>query len=294
MRIFITGGSGIVGLPAVRALRRRGYDVLALAPTDDDARLVQEAGAEPLLGDVRDVELVREAVRRCEATVYSMKIRPVADWIAADRQAVPAALREMAGTGKRFIYISGANTYGDTGRTEVDESYPPNNPPEYGAWRGAAEMEPLVLKSAGDGVHPVILKPAQIYGDKRITFRLGWIVDGAAHYVGDGSNLISTVHADDFADLIVLALERAPSGAIYNASAGPPVTWKQLAEAVSRGYGWGGTATSVSVEDARDSIGVGIGNHTRDICLSSARARALGWTPKWENVLDHPELWLKS
>ncbi|HEY1720371.1 MAG TPA: NAD-dependent epimerase/dehydratase family protein [Magnetospirillaceae bacterium] len=294
MKIFVIGGSGIVGLPTVRALRRKGYGVLALAPTEDDVRILREADADVLPGDVRDENLIAAAARHCDAVIYSMKIRPLADWIAADRLAVPTLLRQLTGSGKRFVYISGANTYGDTGRTEVDETYPPNDPPEYGAWRGYKEMEPLVLRSTQDGVHPIIVKPAQIYGDQRITFRLGWIVDGAAHYVGDGSNLISMVHAHDLADLIVLALERAPAGSIYNASAGRPVKWKELAEAVSRGYGWGGTATSVTVEEAKNSIGIGIGNHTRDICLSSAKALALGWTPKWTDVLANPERWLKD
>ena len=60
---FVTGGSGFVGRPLVRALITNGYAVHALARSATSARELQAAGAEVVMGELSDpAALVIEAV----------------------------------------------------------------------------------------------------------------------------------------------------------------------------------------------------------------------------------------
>ena len=51
MRVFITGGTGLIGSAVIAELLGHGHTVLALARSDASAQAAQTAGAEPLLGE---------------------------------------------------------------------------------------------------------------------------------------------------------------------------------------------------------------------------------------------------
>jgi dihydroflavonol-4-reductase len=67
-RILVTGATGFLGLHLVRALKKRGHDVVALA-RKAEAELA-ELGAEPRTGDVLDAAAVRAAADGCELAIH--------------------------------------------------------------------------------------------------------------------------------------------------------------------------------------------------------------------------------
>src|SRR5436309_3518279 len=75
---FVTGGSGFVGGALIRRLVRDGWTVRGLARSDSSERAVADAGAEPVRGDVSDVDAMRTGATGAEVTFHAAA--KVEDW----------------------------------------------------------------------------------------------------------------------------------------------------------------------------------------------------------------------
>jgi nucleoside-diphosphate-sugar epimerase len=69
-RAFVTGGSGFVGRALIPALRRRGHEVRALVRSDRSARIVEAAGATPVLGSLDDRSALRQGMSSCDVVYH--------------------------------------------------------------------------------------------------------------------------------------------------------------------------------------------------------------------------------
>src|SRR5262245_30006541 len=79
MRVFVAGGTGTLGRPAVRLLVAAGHEVRALARTAERGPLFRSLGAEPVVGDLFDARAMTEAVDGCEAILHlATRIPPLA------------------------------------------------------------------------------------------------------------------------------------------------------------------------------------------------------------------------
>jgi nucleoside-diphosphate-sugar epimerase len=109
---------------------------------------------------------------------------------------------------------------------------------------------------------------------------------GAAHYIGGGENRWAIVHVDDIAALYVAALA-APAGSVYAGVDEPQSpTMRQVAEAVSDAAGRPGTASSITLGQARQEFGPLADAFALDQSLSAARARhELHWAPTDRDIL---------
>ena len=172
-------------------------------------------------------------------------------------------------------------------RRPGDEDGAPQAPPPVTAWRG--DNERRILDRAGDGGHPVLVMPAVVYGHGGGL--IGQFIEapgrtGAAHYIGAGDNRWTVVHVEDIAELYVAALA-CPAGGVYagvDDSQSP--TMRQIAEAVSVAAGHPGTASSITMEQARHEFGPLADAFALDQRFTAAHAhRVLGWTPAARDVL---------
>jgi dihydroflavonol-4-reductase len=64
-RVFLTGGSGLVGGALARRLSERGDTVVALARSDASAQALASRGLEVVRGDVRDPDVLAVGMRGC-------------------------------------------------------------------------------------------------------------------------------------------------------------------------------------------------------------------------------------
>jgi nucleoside-diphosphate-sugar epimerase len=183
-----------------------------------------------------------------------------------------AATAMQDGLGSRpYVHTGGLWVYGDTDRI-LDEAAP-QSPPPVTAWR--ADNEKRVLARAAEGGHPVLVMPGVVYGHGGglIGEFLGKPArTGAAHYIGSGENRWVMVHVDDIAQLYLAALS-ARAGSVYaGVDDTQSPTMRQIAEAVSIAAGRAGTASSVTMGQARQEFGPLADAFALDQRVSAARA----------------------
>jgi nucleoside-diphosphate-sugar epimerase len=283
MKVFITGGTGYIGQATITALRASGHDVVALARSDQAAQRLELLGAQAVAGDLADTDTLRDAAEHADAAIHLAQDYTT-DTAAADLGAATAIQR---GLGSRpYVHTGGAWVYGNTNGV-VDETAP-QSPPPLTSWRPGNEQR--VLARAADGGHPVLVIPGTVYGrgGGLIAAFLGTAArTGSAHYIGAGDNYWTVVHVDDLAELYVAALS-APAGAAYiGVDDTQSPTMRQIAEAVSIGANRPGTASSVTLEQARQEFGPFADAFSLSQRLTAARARQeLNWTPQRHDALS--------
>jgi dihydroflavonol-4-reductase len=69
-RVFVTGGSGVIGGALVARLVERGDEVLALARSDAAVAAVQKRGAKPIRGDALDADALARGMEGCELAFH--------------------------------------------------------------------------------------------------------------------------------------------------------------------------------------------------------------------------------
>ena len=74
--ILVTGATGTTGTEVLRALRERGVDARGLIRTEAKADHVRELGAEPAIGDLADVESLKQALDGVERAYLCTPVGP--------------------------------------------------------------------------------------------------------------------------------------------------------------------------------------------------------------------------
>ena len=281
MKVFVTGASGYIGTAVCAKLRDFGHQVIGLARSLASARKLEDAGAQAVHGDMRDLPLVARAARESDAVIHLAQ-EYSADTAQLDRRIAETVLEEFRLTGRPFLYTSGVWVMGDTGGEEADETTP-IHPIPLVAWRPAHEQ--LVLEAQGP--RGIVIRPAMVYGRGggfAGDFQRQARQQGVVRHVGAGDNRWPLVHVDDLAGLYVLALQ-APAGSLYFASAGPSMRVQDVARAAAAPCG--ARVEAIPVEEARRAMGLIADALTLDQLISSRKAmRELGWTPQAKSVLE--------
>jgi nucleoside-diphosphate-sugar epimerase len=277
MKVFLTGGSGYVGRPTVRALVRQGHDVSALARSDASARTLTELGARPVPGGLTDPAVLRQAAAEADGVIHLGQ--HYSDNSADVDRAAAAALQEGIGDRGPYVHTGGVWVYGDTAGV-VDEDAP-QNPPAITAWRRANEERVLA-----HGGNPVLVMPGVVYGLGgglvEMFFAAPGRETGAVPLIGDGSNHWALVHAEDIAELYVLALQ-APAKSVYAGVSGQNLPLADVVEALS---GASGRIARLSLAEAVERMGPIAEAFALDQQLTPARAqRELGWQPRHLDAL---------
>ena len=285
MRILVTGATGLIGGAVARRLASAGHAVVGLARSDASAAKLADRSYAAVHGDLADAAGIADAARRVDAVVHAASPGD-RNTAACDEAATRAVIDALRGTAKRFIYTSGCLLYGATGDTPATEETP-LQPLDLVRFRQALEAEVL---AAADGVHSIVIRPAWVYGNRGGTAMMmvgSANQHGAARHVGEGKNRRTTVHADDLADLYLLAFDKAPAGSIFNGAHGAAVPLIEIARAASEGAGAAGQVAEWPLDEARQVLWGFADAIACDQVISGGLAEAeLGWRPSRHSILD--------
>lgn len=286
MRVFVIGASGYVGSAVATALRRHGHEVIGSARSNDASRSLRHAGIEPEVADVTQPHSLSAAAQRADGVVYSVQYHGE-DPARVEGDALHALVDALAGSNKPLLFTSGAWIYGSSGERAVDEDAAFNPTPVI-AHR--PQLERIVLDGVASNVRAVVIRPGDVYGGGGGLPAM-WVQsakeEGAARFVGAGTNHWPVVHLDDLGELYALATAEAAPGAIFNAADETWFTVREMAEAASYGAGRNGAVTPWPLDQARQALGAFADALVLDSRLSSKRAHEqLGWLPSSVTILE--------
>jgi len=246
MKVFVAGGTGVLGRRVVPALVSRGHEVTAVVRSAEKAAAVRAAGATPVEVSLFDPQGLKEAVAGHDAVVNlatsippASKSTKAAAWEpnhrirrAGSRNLVDAALD--AGVG-RYLQESITFLYADGGDRWLDEQAEVRPTP---VTASALDAEANAARFGADGGIGIVLRFGGFYAaDTAHTIDIVKLARrGIAAFPGDAGAYIASVHVDDAAAAVVAALEEAPSGT-YNAVDDDPVTRGEFAALLASAVG---------------------------------------------------------
>jgi dihydroflavonol-4-reductase len=173
-RVFVTGGSGLIGRALVKRLLARGDRVVALARSDASAADLGALGADVVRGDLLDEAALAEGMRSSAvaynvAGVNTLCPTDPAPLYRVNRDGARAAVRAAAATGvRRFVHTSSAATLGEPGGTVGSEDSPHRGYFLSDYERSKTEGEQAVMEEAArSGLDVVCVNPSSVQGPGR-------------------------------------------------------------------------------------------------------------------------------
>ena len=283
MKVFVAGGTGVIGRRAVPALVEAGHDVTVIARSEERDRLVRDLGATPVRVDLFDRDGVHAAVAGHEAVVNlathippMSKAAQASNWAENDRIRSEGSTNLVAAAkahgARRFVQESITFPYADGGSEWVGEDVPR---PTSDISVSVEAAEGAALGFSGDSV---VLRFAQFHApdashiatfSKALRFR-------ASPLIGAPDTYVSFIGMPAAARAVVAALD-APPG-VYNIADDDPPTRREAGEAIAAALG------------TRPPWGLPVGlvkrfNPSAEILARSHRIsnerfkQATGWTP---------------
>jgi len=239
MRVFITGGTGLIGSAVVAELLTAGHSVTALARSDASAASARAAGADVLRGGLADLVVLRTGVEQSDGVIHLAfsndfsSPEALARGIAEESTALATLGDALVGTDRPLVTVSG--TPNVPGRASTEDDPLPTVGPVAG--RGQSVTRALALASRGVRSSAVRL-PRTVHNQGMGGFA-GLLTDiarstGVAGYPGDGMQRWPAVHALDAAVLFRLALEQAPAGSSWHAVADEGDTVADIVAVIGR------------------------------------------------------------
>jgi nucleoside-diphosphate-sugar epimerase len=281
VRVFVLGGTGLIGTAVVRELVGRGHELFGLARSGASVARLDHFGVTTFPGDIRSPDPWLARLPPCDAVIH-MACDHGSDMGAIDRHLLDRLLPALAARRERprFIYTGGCWLFGATGDAVATEAAPFRPLPAF-AW-----MVPQLHRVlASPGVDGIVIHPAMVYAGE------GGVFDRFARAAAAGQPVPVVeseavrwplVHAADLAQLYALVLERGTPGESYMGAAIEGFSVGRIASAFARRYLTGHEAPLIVTSDAvAAQLGEWARGYALDQRLSGAKARReLGWEPR--------------
>jgi UDP-glucose 4-epimerase len=235
-RCLVIGGAGFIGSWLVAQLIASGRQVTVLGRSASPARSLP-ATVRYIAGDFNNPKLLQsllaeheEVIDLAYATVPNTSFSaPLHDLM--QNLPVAVALFEAACAAqvrKVIIVSSGGTVYGEAQSLPISESHPTHPISPYGITKLTIDHYAQWFHAI-HGLPVVCLRPGNAYGEGQLAFRgQGFVATAIASVIeerpiqlyGEEGAIRDYVHAEDIAAAIVLALEQATPGEIYNIGSG--------------------------------------------------------------------------
>jgi dihydroflavonol-4-reductase len=243
MKVFLTGSTGFVGSHVARAYAGQNAELRLLTRKTSNLAAINYLPAEIVVGDLRQPESLRSAIRGCDALVhvaadYRLWVRDPQQMYAANVEGTRELLRIAREEGVvKVVYTSSVATMGfKADGTIVNEETPVALSDMIGHYKRSKFLgEQEAIQAAKGGQHVTILNPTTPIGpgDAKPTPTGRIIVDFLNRkfpaYVDTGLNLVDVT---EVARMHVVALERGTPGERYILG-GENLTLKQILDRMS-------------------------------------------------------------
>jgi len=243
MKVFLTGSTGFVGSHVAQAYAAAGAELRLLTRKTSRLAAIEGITAEVVVGDLRQPESLRTAIRGCDALVhvaadYRLWVRDPKEMYASNVDGTRELLRLAREEGvPKVVYTSSVATMGfKMDGSIVDEDTPVTLEEMIGPYKRSKFMaEQEAIQAAHAGQHVMILNPTTPIGtgDAKPTPTGRIVVDFLNRkfpaYVDTGLNLVDVT---EIARMHVVALERGTPGERYILG-GENLSLKQILDRMS-------------------------------------------------------------
>lgn len=249
MRVFVTGGTGLIGTRLLQRLIERGDQVCLLTRRPSVAREQWGERCTVVDGNPMERGSWMDKVQECDAvislvgeSIYNRRwnaefIQLMRDSRVKSAENVVQALarnpRTPSGAAKVLVNASAIGYYGPTGDEELTEESPPGHDT---LARLTIEWEKATQEAANLGVRVALVrigvvldKAGGALGQMLTPFRMG--IGGP---IGSGKQWFSWIHHEDMVGILLLALDSSGAMGPINGTAANPVTNKVFSKALGR------------------------------------------------------------
>ena len=250
MRVFITGGSGLVGSRLKKRLRERGDEVVILTRKPDS--VAKEAGVSAVSGDPSQTGPWMDAVKNADAVVnlvgegifnkrWSHDFKEVLIKSRVDSTknvvtALAASPKRADGSPKVLVSGSAIGYYGPHGDEFLTEASAPGG--DFMA-KLCIDWEKAANEAKAAGVRVALLRTGVVLDEKggalaKMLTPFKMFVGGP---IGDGKQYMSWIHHDDLTGQILFALDTPSLSGPLNGTAPTPVTNAEFSKALGKTLG---------------------------------------------------------
>ena len=228
VRVFVAGGSGVLGRRLVPQLVARGHQVVATTTRETGLAQLGQLGAEPVVMDGLDARSVAEAVASAEPEVIVHQMTAIGGkpdmrhmdrWFATTNrlrtEGTDHLLAAAEATGVDRVVAQGYACWngireGGWVKTEDDPLDPLADTAAEPVMQAITHVERAVADVGG-----AVLRYGGLYGPGASEDQVALVRKRQFPVVGGGTGYCSWVHVDDAASATVLAVEQKASG-VFN------------------------------------------------------------------------------
>ncbi len=245
-KVFVTGGSGFLGINLIRMLLEKGYEVVSLDLLPFEYEDCKDK-IKWVVGDIRNKKTVDECTEGADYVVHCAAALPLykkEDIFSTDidgsRNVVQSAHEHKV---KRFIQISSTAVYGIPDHHPLYEDDKLDGVGPYGVAK--IEAEKVCAEYRDKGLPTAIIRPKSFVGPERLgVFALfyEWAKDGHGFpMIGSGNNRYQLLDVEDLCDMIVtcMTIDEEKMNDTFNIGAKEFTTMKEDYQAVLDKAGFG-------------------------------------------------------
>lgn len=244
--IFITGGSGFLGINLIRYLLKRSYKIISydLLPFDyPDCK----DKIKWIIGDIRDKNLLEKSTKGADIVVHCAAALPLyskKDIFSTDIQGTKNVLdSSISNSVDRFIHISSTAVYGVPDHHPIYEGDILVGVGPYG--EAKIQAEKACEDARRRGLTVSILRPKSFVGPERLgVFALFYDWARTGHnfpMIGNGKNRYQLLDVDDLCDAVhaCMTVDKVKVNDVFNIGAKDFTTMKEDYQAVLDEAGFG-------------------------------------------------------
>ncbi len=301
--VFITGGSGFLGINLIRFLLKKQYQIVSYDLTPFEYVDCQDK-ITAVIGDIRDKKKLQESMKGANIVIHCAAALPLyskEDIYSTDIDGTHNVINSAITQGvKRFIHISSTAVYGVPDHHPLYEDDEMIGVGPYG--HAKIEAEKACIAARKKGLVASILRPKSFVGPERLgVFALLYDWARTGHHfpmIGSGNNQYQLLDVDDLNDAIFacMTLPEKQVDDVFNIGAKQFTTMKEDYQAVLDKAGFGkkiiGTPAGIVISVLRVLEALHISplyawvyeTASKDSFVSIEKAeRKLGFKPRFSN-----------
>lgn len=251
---LVTGGAGFIGSNITKALVERGESVRVLDSfaTGREENIEEFAGKIELIkGDIRDLNIVKKAVKDVQYVIHQAALPSVARSIEEPTKTgnvnILGTLNVLSAAKdakvKRVVYASSSSIYGNTSSSLKREDMPPNPISPYALTKYVGEEYCKIFFQLY-GLETVVLRYFNVFGPRQYhnsqyaavipRFIQTCLSNTPLKIYGDGEQSRDFTYVENVVQANLLACQAENvSGHIFNIACGKQTTINQLASKIS-------------------------------------------------------------